>query len=226
MSTSEPSQRRDSLQPNGFGTLIVIAKNPVPGLVKTRLTPHFSPAQAAELAAAALADTLDVVAQTPAKRRLLVLDGDETRWQQTGLEIVAQQGAGLDERLAHAFSLVRKADGACLLVGMDTPQLTPELLARPAGPPSGVDAWIGPADDGGFWALGFAQPPDPAWLRGVPMSQDDTGAVLRARLVEAGLTVADLPTLRDVDTPGDVAAVAKQARHSRFALLAARIDAA
>lgn len=206
-----------------FGTLLVVAKNPVAGRVKTRLSPHFTPEQAADFAAAALADTLDVVVQVPADRRILVLEGDATRWQQTGLEVVAQSGAGLDERLAHAFSLVRPSDGSCLLIGMDTPQVTPELL-KARNPRA--DAWFGPSDDGGFWALGFAEPPRPEWLLGVPMSTADTGAIQRQRLMDAGLTIEDLPCLRDVDTPADVRIVAQQARHSRFGLLAASFGAA
>ncbi len=79
-----------------------------------------------------------------------------------------------------------------------------------------ADAVFGPAADGGFWALGLCVP-DPALLRGVPMSTPTTGAIQRARLLAAGLRVADLPQLRDVDTAADAVAVARQAPQSRFA---------
>jgi len=79
-----------------------------------------------------------------------------------------------------------------------------------------ADAAFGPADDGGFWALGL-RAPDPALLRGVPMSTPDTGAVQRSRLTAAGLRVVDLPRLRDVDTAADAVAVARQVPRSRFA---------
>lgn len=75
---------------------------------------------------------------------------------------------------------------------------------------------FGPAEDGGFWALGLAEP-DPALLRGVPMSTPSTGAVQRERLVAAGPRVRDLPRLRDVDTAADADAVATPAPHGRFA---------
>ncbi|MFF7896088.1 DUF2064 domain-containing protein [Streptomyces sp. NPDC007907] len=199
-------------------TLLVIAKEPRPGRVKTRLTPPFTPRQAAALAEAALADTLHAVAATPATRRVLVLDGSPGPWLPPGFDVVAQCAGGLDERLAAAFA---HCAGPALLVGMDTPQVTPELLAVDF---AGCDAWFGPAEDGGFWALGLACP-DPALLRGVPMSTAVTGAVQRERLVAAGLRVRDLPSLRDVDTASDAHAVAALAPRGRFAARLARCTA-
>ncbi|WP_420033540.1 TIGR04282 family arsenosugar biosynthesis glycosyltransferase [Streptomyces sp. cg28] len=199
-------------------TLLVIAKEPRPGRVKTRLTPPFSPEEAASLAEASLADTLHTVAAAPARRRVLALDGAPGPWLPPGFDVVPQGTGGLDERLAAAFAA---CSGPTLLIGMDTPQVTPELLAVEFGTPGAAyDACFGPAADGGFWALGLSDP-DPALLLGVPMSAPDTGAVQRARLVAAGLRVTDLPTLRDVDTAADARAVAAEAPHSRFA---ARLD--
>ncbi|WP_308298745.1 DUF2064 domain-containing protein [Streptomyces sp. GESEQ-35] len=189
-------------------TLLVIAKEPRPGRVKTRLTPPFTPREAAALAEASLADTLDTVARTPATRRVLVLDGAPGPWLPPGFEVVPQCAGGLDERLAAAFAA---CTGPSLLIGMDTPQVTPELLTVDF---ADCDACFGPAEDGGFWALGLAAP-DPALLRGVPMSTPHTGAVQRGRL--AGLRVRDLPCLRDVDTAYDAEVVAKAAPGGRFA---------
>jgi uncharacterized protein len=191
-------------------TLLVIAKQPVPGRVKTRLVPPCTHEQAAALAEAALADTLHTVLAVPARRRVLVLDGRPGPWLPSGFDVVPQCGGPLDERLAAAFAAVR---GPALLIGMDTPQVTPSLLTVDWGT---ADAVFGPADDGGFWALGL-RVPDPALLRGVPMSTPDTGDIQRARLLAAGLRVADLPRLRDVDTAADAVAVARQAARSRFA---------
>ncbi|MFJ4466682.1 DUF2064 domain-containing protein [Streptomyces sp. NPDC089424] len=200
-------------------TLLVIAKEPRPGHVKTRLTPPFTPAEAATLAEAALVDTLHAVAATEAHRRVLVLDGRPGPWLPEGFDVVPQCAGGLDERLAAAFA---GCDGPALLIGMDTPQVTPELLTVDF---AGCDAWFGPAEDGGFWALGLAEPA-PQLLRGVPMSTPRTGAVQRERLVGAGLRVRDLPRLRDVDTAADVAAVAALAPRGRFAAEVARLRAA
>lgn len=200
-------------------TLLVIAKEPRPGRVKTRLTPPFTPHEAAALAEAALADTLSTVAATPARRRVLVLDGTPGPWLPRGFEVVPQCAGGLDERLAAAFA---GCDGPALLVGMDTPQVTSAMLTVDL---AGCDACFGPAEDGGFWALGLARP-DPGLLRGVPMSVPTTGAVQRERLVEAGLRVRELPRLRDVDTVGDAEAVAAIAPESRFAAELERLGAA
>jgi glycosyltransferase A (GT-A) superfamily protein (DUF2064 family) len=84
--------------------LLVIAKDPQPGRSKTRLCPPCRPEQAAALAEAALRDTLAVVMELDVGRRVLVLDGDATRWRRPGLEVIAQRGNGLDERLEHAFA--------------------------------------------------------------------------------------------------------------------------
>ncbi|MFB6523806.1 DUF2064 domain-containing protein [Streptomyces sp. NPDC056401] len=191
-------------------TLLVIAKEPVPGRVKTRLTPPFTPAEAAALAEAALADTLAAVAAAPARRRLLVLEGRPGPWLPPGFEVLPQCAGSLDLRLAAAFGA---CSGPALLIGMDTPQVTPELLDVDW---SAHGAWFGPAVDGGFWALGLAVP-DPTLLRGVPMSVPETGAVQYERLRAAGLRTGRLPVLRDVDTAGDARLVAAEAPAGAFA---------
>lgn len=204
--------------------LLVIAKAPVPGRAKTRLCPPLRPEQAAAVAEAALADTLAAVTATAARRRVLVLDGEPGRWLPAGLEIVPQRGDGLAERLAAAFADVGEP---ALLVGMDTPQVTPELLERSLAllAAEGTDAVLGPADDGGYWAIGLRRP-DPRAFADVPMSTAATGAEQRARLRALGLRVADLPGLRDVDTIADARAVAAEAPGSRFAAAVAALELA
>jgi glycosyltransferase A (GT-A) superfamily protein (DUF2064 family) len=128
---------------------------------------------------------------------------------------VRQRGDGLDERLAHAFD--DAYDGRPLvLIGMDTPQVTADLLERAGRALEHSGAVFGPAADGGFWLLGLARP-DARLLRGVPMSRPDTGRVQLDRLREAGLSVDVLPRLTDVDTAADAARVAALAPHGRFA---------
>ncbi len=198
-------------------TLIVIAKEPVPGRVKTRLTPPFSPEQAAALAEAALTDTLRTVAETPAARRVLALAGSPGPWLPDGFEVIPQRGGGLDERLAAAFD--DAYDGSpMVLIGMDTPQVTPGLLSEAAAGLASADAVFGPATDGGFWLLGL-RVPDPALLLGVPMSVPATGVAQLARLREAGLRVTQVPELTDVDTFDSAKQVAESAPGSGFAAL-------
>ncbi|MFD7334782.1 DUF2064 domain-containing protein [Streptomyces violascens] len=200
-------------RPASGTTLIVLAKAPVPGRVKTRLTPPYTPEEAARIAEASLADTLDAVLATPVRRRLLVLDGEPGSWLPQGFEVVPQCAGGLDERIAAAFAA---CTGPALLIGMDTPQVSPALLAPALADPGPGDAWFGAAEDGGFWALGLTEP-DPSLLLGVPMSVAETGRVQRQRLYDAGLTVRELARLRDVDTARDAQLVAAEAPHGRFA---------
>jgi glycosyltransferase A (GT-A) superfamily protein (DUF2064 family) len=192
-------------------TLVVIAKEPVPGLVKTRLTPPCTPSAAARIAEASLADTLDVVAATPAKRRVLALAGRPGRWLPDGFDVVPQVSGTLDVRIAGVLAAVR---GPMVLVGMDTPQVTPDLLL--ACDFAAHEAWLGRAEDGGFWALGLARPA-PELVRGVPMSVPHTYAAQLERLEKAGLSVGQLPVLRDVDTWPDALAVADLAPATAFA---------
>jgi rSAM/selenodomain-associated transferase 1 len=193
-------------------TLAVIAKTPAPGVSKTRLCPPCTQAQAAALAAAALADTLDAVAATPTGRRVVVLAGAPIPLPR-GVDVIPQRGDGLAERLAAAFV---DLGGPTLVIGMDTPQVTPRLLSQAMAALEEADAVLGPALDGGYWAIGLRRP-DPAAFRGVPMSEPSTGAAQRERLRVLGFATAELPELRDVDRIADARAVAAQAPGTRFA---------
>lgn len=201
--------------------LIVIAKAPVAGRVKTRLCPPCTPEQAADLARASLQDTLHAAARSSAGRRIVVLDGEPGPWLPSGFEIIPQRGDGLEERLAAAFGDVGEA---AFLVGMDTPQLTPELLDAGLAAVTSGDSAFGAALDGGYWGLGL-RTPDAAVFAGVPMSSSRTGVVQRAQLAMLGLHPAILPPLLDVDIFGDALAVAAEAPATRFAAAVAAIEA-
>lgn len=193
---------------------MVIAKAPLPGRVKTRLTPPCTPAQAAALAKAALSDTLHAAVRARrAGRRVLVLEGTPGPWVPRGFDVVAQRGDGLGERLSAAFA---DAGGPAFLVGMDTPQVTPALLDAGLQALDSGDAAFGASLDGGYWGIGLRRP-DPAVFAGVPMSERFTGAVQSARLGALGLRTVTLPPLLDVDTIADARTVARLAPRSRFA---------
>ncbi len=186
--------------------VLVMAKAPVPGRVKTRLCPPFTPTEAAAVAEAALRDTLEAVAACGADRRVIALDGAPGPWLPPGFDVVPQVEGSFDRRLAAAW---QAAGGPGLQIGMDTPQVTPGLLdrclARLLAP--GVDAVLGPAEDGGWWAIGLHHPDDRIFL-GVPMSTAGTGRAQRARLDELDLVVDTLGCLRDLDTVDDALALA------------------
>ena len=191
-------------------TLIVLAKQCVPGRVKTRLHPPLSLEQAASVAAASLADTMEAARSVRCDRRLLWFDG--TPPAHAGFDVRQQPSGGLDQRIGAAFDACR---GRTLLIGMDTPQVDPAVLQAVLDDPR-EGAWFGPAADGGFWALGLDEPRGDL-VRGVPMSTSGTGAAQRARLVAAGLEVHDLPQLVDVDTIETAQQVADAAPGTRFA---------
>jgi rSAM/selenodomain-associated transferase 1 len=212
--------------------LVVIAKAPVPGKVKTRLTPPFTPHEAARLAEAALADTLEAAARAPFARRVLALAGASTTLRARrgagaargeglppGFEVTGQRGQGLDERIAAAMDdAYARLPVPVVLIGMDTPQVTPGLLESVARPLAcgDADAVFGPARDGGFWLLGLRRP-DPSLVLGVPMSQTHTGRGQLSRLLRASLRVRLAAELVDVDTAADADEVAREAPDSRFA---------
>jgi glycosyltransferase A (GT-A) superfamily protein (DUF2064 family) len=196
--------------------LLVVTKAPVPGRSKTRLTPPCTPEQAAEIAAASVGDTLDTVRATPVGRRVVALDGAPGDLDLADLVVVPQVEGDLGTRLAAAFGDAMAGpdgDRPTLLIGMDTPQVTPELLADSlrqlvdAGPGAAV---LGVAPDGGWWALGVHSPAAAQVLPDVPMSREDTAANTRAALEGAGFTVLDLPELTDIDHFPDALAVARR----------------
>jgi rSAM/selenodomain-associated transferase 1 len=202
--------------------LLVIAKAPVAGKVKTRLCPPCTPQQAADLARAALRDTLAAaLAAQHAGRRVVVLDGEPGPWLPEGFEVIAQHGDGLAERLGAAFADVGEP---AFLVGMDTPQVTPEQLDAGLTALTDHDSALGTTPDGGYWGIGL-RTPDPRVFEHVPMSTDHTGASQLARLTELGLNPAILPPLTDVDTFHDALHVAAEAPLTRFAAAVAQLEA-
>ena len=201
--------------------LLIVAKRPVAGLAKTRLMPAFGPDGSAELAAAALADTFDAAQRCAADRVIVSFDGDPTGIVPRRFIVVPQRSGSFQDRLAGAWE---DAGGPGVQIGMDTPQVTATDLdlAMERLEMAGTDGVLGPAADGGWWAIGLRRP-TPGVFEGVAMSEPTTGEHQRRRMEELGLTIRSLPTVRDVDEPGDVAAVAALAPRTRFAEVARRL---
>ncbi|MGJ9424097.1 TIGR04282 family arsenosugar biosynthesis glycosyltransferase [Aeromicrobium sp. CF3.5] len=212
----------------GGVAVLVVAKAPVPGLAKTRVAADTGDATAAQLAAAALLDTLHTVIAVAEERAwpvVVALTGDlddaahadeiRTLLGQDGLIVVPQRGDGLDERLAHAHVDAAAASGVrgIIQVGMDTPQLTRGDYVAAVEAVQAGDRVLGPADDGGWWLLGLPDAADATALIGVPMSTDQT-AEHTARALD--ITVR-LRTVRDMDSWADAQHIADDAPDSRLA---------
>jgi glycosyltransferase A (GT-A) superfamily protein (DUF2064 family) len=161
------------------------------------------------------------VTQVDCDQRVLFLDECVGWLRPPGYRIAQQPSGGLAKRLSAAFVDV---DGPTVLLGMDTPQITPDrieaalaTLCRPD------DAALGLADDGGFWAVGMTRP-HPRAFEHVPMSTHRTGAAQLAQLQRVGCRVHELPVLRDVDHYADAIHVAVTAPGTRFAAALVALD--
>ncbi len=213
--------------------LLVVAKAPVAGLAKTRLMPIASPEQAADIAAAALLDTLDAVLATPGVTPVVAMTGavadarrrDELETLLRRCVVLPQRGNDFPQRLAnaHADVAARFPGRAVLQIGMDTPQVTPALLAD-ALDRMVADGVLGLAEDGGWWALGLREPAHARTLADVTTSRSDTGRLTLSALRDKGLQIDALPVLSDVDTIEDATRVASAAPAGRFAKAVARVE--
>jgi uncharacterized protein len=200
--------------------ILVVAKTPVAGLVKTRLGAEVGMERAAELAAAALLDTVRTcTAAVGAARCRLALEGDlaegvdagRLAFALAGWSVFPQRGEGLADRLAASqVDLADEAPGPVVQICMDTPQVTVAHLREVIEGLATCDAVLGDAEDGGWWALGLNEPRRAELLHGVPMSTPTTGAATRRALERAGLVVGRAPVVRDVDTAADAEAVAAE----------------
>lgn len=184
-------------------TICVLAKAPVPGMVKTRLAATIGPAAAAALAQAFLADTLELAAGVRHARVVLALAGELAGPLPPGVERWPQGEGDLGERLERCLARALKDSPAAVAIGTDSPGLPPEQIAAALAELERMPAVLGPAEDGGFYLLGLRRCP-PGLLAGLPWSREDTAARTEARLRSCGLEVAKLKAWFDVDTPADL----------------------
>ncbi|MBX7435058.1 DUF2064 domain-containing protein [Mycobacterium sp. Y57] len=217
-------------------SVLVVAKAPVPGLAKTRLAASLGDAAAADIAAAALLDTLDAVAGAPVAARVVAMTGDlgdaargaEIRSRLSEFTVLEQRGDDFAARLANAHADTAVATGGLpvLQIGMDTPQVSAELIGRCAEALVDRGTVLGMACDGGWWILGVTDAASAGCLRDVPMSAPDTGAVTLTALRHTGLDVELMCELADVDTIDDIAEVRRACPPgSRFARATSMVEA-
>lgn len=191
--------------------LLVFAKKPIPGRVKTRLVPALSPEEAAELYQRMQLDIFSKVGHLAGVEWVVVYEqgrGAAEYFAAAGqaARLVPQEGADLGAKMANAFrEAFRRGYGAAVIIGTDSPDLPlafiAEAYARLRQP--AVDAVFGPSADGGYYLVG-AKRPLPELFTGIPWSTGEVLARSLARAAAAGLAVELLPPWYDVDEVADL----------------------
>lgn len=183
--------------------IVIFAKAPVAGQVKTRLIPALGAEAAADLAAAMLDATCReaLAAGVGPVELCLATHPDWTGRPPDGVEATDQGEGDLGERLWRA---ARRAGTPLLLIGTDCPQLDRQRLRTAAQRLRDHDALLHPAADGGYALLGLNRL-DPALFEAMPWSTDAVAAETIARIAALGWSVHIGETLRDIDEPADLA---------------------
>ena len=191
--------------------LVVVAKAPVPGEVKTRLLPHFTPEEAVDLYRCFLQDRIEevgrlkgidlAVAFTPAGAR-----DTFTRITGNGFNLFAQKGDDLGQRLNNIF-IDKLAQGyaAVSIIDSDTPDLPRSMVEQSfqALMSGGADIVFGPCNDGGYYLVGMRQP-HPELFEDIPWSTDAVLTVTLQRAGRLGIRTLLLPGWNDLDTFEDL----------------------
>ena len=197
-------------------TLCIFVKAPLPGLVKTRLTPFLTTVEAASLAAAFFADTFALANSCEWARVVVACDGDPSLLElATGTEVWQQGSGDLGERMERVLSLALESSQAAIVIGTDFPGLPRRFLDSARLKLAEHDAIIGPSADGGFYLLGLQRCPS-GLLRGIPWQSATTREHTVARLCSIGLTVAEAEPWFDVDVPTDLVRLAGLLREERI----------
>lgn len=200
----------------GPTTVLVMAKAPRAGLVKTRLHPLLGPEGCARLQAELLRHTVGtaracgcrvVVAFDPpdARGELRALIGDPG-----SVTLIPQRGRHLGERMTAAARDAMPHGGALVVIGTDAPTLTWQLLDQAAcALEAGSGSVLGPALDGGYYLLGVHWPrPEAFAIDPALWSGEHVAAATLEQLERHAGHVTRLPMLRDADTPDDAAVLA------------------
>jgi hypothetical protein len=204
--TALAEARRGAIEPS----VLIMAKAPRPGTVKTRLEPLLGPTGCAALHTALIGHTAALARQVAPVSTFLAFDPPDAAAEiraliPAGVRLLPQREGHLGVRLAAATEAVlTRRPGPLIVIGADAPTLTPEVVARAAGSLDGHDVVFGPAVDGGYYLVGVRRPHpelfaiDPSLWSGPQVLAASVAAATRA-----GLTVELLPPLRDLDTPED-----------------------
>jgi hypothetical protein len=187
--------------------LLVFAKNPEPGRVKTRLASAVGDDEAARIYRDMGRRVVDQLRRGP-YRLVAVFDppdaGDPVgRWLgRDDLELRPQAVGDLGERLEAAFREAWRESDRVLAVGTDAPAVDRALVEEALLRLASADVVLGPASDGGYYLIGLRRPA-PELFRDIPWSTSEVLAATRARARELGMVESLLPTHSDVDTLED-----------------------
>ena len=202
--------------------LVIFARNPVPGAVKTRLHSRYTPTQAAAIYRAFVLDTLDVAMQARVDRRCVAFDppGAEAELADLvgpGWVLFPQVSGDLGERMyraaRHCFDQGARRVG---ILGSDVPSLPPHHIDLAFELLEGNEVVLGPSMDGGYYLVGLSRPVREIF-RDVAWSTARVYAQTLERARAAGLTVGILPSWHDVDTPRQLDHLVRHARAKRHA---------
>ncbi|MEI2771716.1 MAG: TIGR04282 family arsenosugar biosynthesis glycosyltransferase [Candidatus Competibacter sp.] len=190
--------------------LLIFAKAPIPGRVKTRLAGRLGTRGAARLYRQLLCRTL-ALARAARLCPVELWCAPDARHgffvacrREYGVRLRRQCAGDLGKRMSHAFNRTSTENGYAVLIGSDCASVgTTELRAALDQLATGRDAVLGPAADGGYVLVGLRRP-CPSLFRGIAWSTPAVLAATRRRLRQAGLYWAELPVGWDVDTPADL----------------------
>jgi rSAM/selenodomain-associated transferase 1 len=191
--------------------LLIFARQPVPGKVKTRLSPPLLPAEAAVLYGCMLGDVLAMAASLPDMEMYLFYDGGEETLEYFkervfGMTCIPQRGKDLGERMAEALrDVISQGKGAAVIIGTDSPDL-PSAFIEDAFcrlEQGDLGVVVGPSEDGGYYLVGMKRL-HCELFRDISWSSDKVLEETLKRASDAGIAVSLLPMWRDVDTAADL----------------------
>ena len=193
----------------GASVVVVMAKRPVPGKTKTRLCPPLTPLEAAELYEALLRDTIGLVSSLRGIELAIAITprtavGQMGSFAPPGGRMFAVEGADIGECLVGAMGLLfSEGFTRVVAVNSDGPTLPAEYLERAVAMLAHSDVVLGPAEDGGYYLIGMRQT-QPGLFTDIAWSSSRVAAQTLERAAALGLTVAQLPSWYDVDTPAEL----------------------
>ena len=207
-----------SPSPQTDAALVIFAKAPIPGQVKTRLCPPLTPDEAATLHGSFVLDTLEraknatIRLKLPLDRYLACAPSSTLAFfrimeERQAVRLIDQEGDDLGARMDHAAAtMFARGYRRVLIVGTDVPTLPLDRYRHALALLDQQDLVLGPAEDGGYYLIGLCKPV-PGLFEGIAWSTNRVLAMTREKADNLGLTLALLESWRDVDTIDDLRAL-------------------